>query len=594
MIFFYDADIAHAVAFSGLLNDGHELARRLTVAGVDRNGPQLLHIATDGESYGHHHRFGEMALAAAIESIDRDALAQLTNYAAYLDRVAVHDDVEVRDNTSWSCAHGVERWRANCGCNSGGHPGWQQTWRAPLRAALDWLKTQLDDLFERQGETRLRDPWAARDAYAAVLLDRRGEQRQAFLERHAFEHPIGPDRVRIWKLLEMQRYALLSFTSCGWFFDEPSGIETVQVLTYAARTLQLASELGTSFEPEFLRVLQPLRSNLPAFGDGRQLYRQLVRPLVTDGARLMAHYAITSLFDPPAAEARVYAARVVASDRAVEDAGVARVALGRARLLFEPTEESAEYIYAALHLGGHDIQCAVSPTATSTDFALLQTALRATFLAEPLTELVRRIDRDFGGAAYTLHDVFVAERRRILDHVTAQAMRECTAEYERMMGNNRRLLDFLAQVHVPLPQELRVAATFVLQRWLEQRIAGFVAQTEAADAALAVWADAQRWGITPSTDAAGHLLERALEQAVAGIGQHRAEAAVARAHAVLDLAHALGLTLNTWEAQNQYYVLIATNGRHRWTAALLGEIRRLGERLSFRLQEWKALAARAA
>jgi alpha-amylase/alpha-mannosidase (GH57 family) len=593
-VFFYDADLAHAVAFGGLLNDGRELTRRLTAAGEGRSGPQLVHIATDGESYGHHHRFGVMALAAAVEALDADAQVQLTNYAAYLDRVPVHDEVEVRDNTSWSCAHGIERWRANCGCNSGAHPGWQQAWRAPLRAALDWLKTRLDDLFERHGETRLRDSWGARDAYAAVLLERTDDQRHAFLEKHAFGHPGGPERSRIWKLLEMQRYGLLSFTSCGWFFDEPSGIETVQVLTYAARALQLASELGSNLEPEFLRRLQPLHSNLPSGSDGRQLYRQLVRPLVTDRARMMAHYAITSLFDAPAGDAPAYASRVVSSERAVEDAGASRFAVGRARLIFAPTEESDEYLYAALHVGGHDIQCAVALNTATMDYPQLQTNLRATFLTEPLAELVRRIDRNFGGTAYTLHDVFVAERRRILDRVTSQAMAECTAEYERIVSNNRRLLDFLAQVHVPLPQALRVAATFVLQRWLEQRVAGFVAQTESAAAALAVWADAQRWDVTPSTDVVRPMLERALEQAVAGIGQHRAEAVVARAHAVLDLAHALGLTLNTWEAQNQYYVLITTNGRHRWTAALLGEVRRLGERLSFHLQEWKALAARAA
>src|SRR5262249_55253939 len=203
-----DADIAHAIAFGGLLNDGQEFARRLMAAGKGRAGPQLVQVATDGESYGHHHRFGDMALAAAIETLEQADEVQLTNYAAYLDRFPVRDEVEVRDNTSWSCAHGVERWRADCGCNTGGHAGWQQAWRMPLRHSLDWLKTQIDARFERHGAAMLRDPWAARDAYVTVLLRPGRVARDAFIEQHASGRPEPATRSRIWKLLEMHRHAL--------------------------------------------------------------------------------------------------------------------------------------------------------------------------------------------------------------------------------------------------------------------------------------------------------------------------------------------------------------------------------------------------
>ena len=208
-IFFYDAALSHAVAFGGLLNDGRELARGLAAKCKERHdGPCLSHIATDGESYGHHHDFGEMALAAALDTLERDGAVRLTNYAAYLDQVAVRDVVEVRNNSSWSCAHGVERWRANCGCNSGAHPGWQQTWRAPLRHALEWLQTEVDARFEHAGGALLRDPWAARDDYAAVFLQRDPEHRAAFLERHTIAPPRAETRPRLWKLLEMQRHML--------------------------------------------------------------------------------------------------------------------------------------------------------------------------------------------------------------------------------------------------------------------------------------------------------------------------------------------------------------------------------------------------
>ena len=594
-LFFYDGDISHAVAFSGLLNDGRNLASRLTDASTARGSGSLVHIATDGESYGHHHRFGDMALAAAIEAIDGDGTVQLTNYAAYLDKVRVCDEVEIRENTSWSCAHGVERWRADCGCNSGGHAGWQQTWRAPLRESLDWLKVQLDEIFERVAAKVLHDPWAARDGYAPVVLRRDAERRAAFLERYAIGRAHSRERSRIWKLLEMQRYGLLSFTSCGWFFDECSGIETVQVLTYAARALQLAAECGPNLEPEFLHRLQAMRSNLPQYKDGRDVYRQLVRPQMTDSSRMMAHYAVHALFvPPPTEETRVYSYRVTAIDRSTEHAGSAIFTVGQARAVADATEHSEEYVYAALHLGGHDIHCAVAPSTPKIDYPQLKTELRATFFGEPLTELVRRIDRAFGGTFYTLRDVCVAERRRILDQVMARAMADCTADYERMVTNNRRLLDFLAQAWVPLPEELRIAATFVVQRRLEAATQRFVAGEDSAAAILAASGDSARWRIAPSTDGVVRPLQEALARAIRRVAAGDAAAAIAQAHAIFDVAQALALTLNLWEAQGAYYALISGDNLRRWPSAVLVELRRLGERLMFRLREWDALAEQAA
>jgi alpha-amylase/alpha-mannosidase (GH57 family) len=597
-LFFYDADIAHGVAFAGLLNDGRNLARRLTDASAARGAGSLVHIATDGESYGHHHRFGDMALAAALEAVECADGVQLTNYAAYLDMVAVRDEVEIRENTSWSCAHGIERWRTDCGCNSGGHSGWQQAWRTPLRQSLDWLKAQLDEIFERHGAKVLHDPWAARDAYVTLLLQRDDEHRKAFLEHHAVARARSHERPRIWKLLEMQRYGLLSFTSCGWFFDECSGIETVQILTYAARALQLAAEFGVNLEPEFVHHLQAMRGNLPQYQDGRNVYRQLVRPQMADSSRMMAHHAIHSLFAPPTPEARVYAYRATAVDRSIEHAGSAVFAVGQTRLVAETTEQSEDYVYAALHLGGHDIHCAVAPSTPKIDYPQLKADLLATFLAEPLTQLVRRIDRAFGGTFYTLRDVFVAERRRILDQVMAQAMADCTADYKRMVTNNRRLLDFLAQAWVPLPEELRIAATFVVQRRLEEATERFVSGADKAAAIIAAWTDAARWRVAPSTDGVRRLLEEALTRAVRRIGAGDPATAVAQAHAIADVAQSLGLTLQTWDAQDQYYALLAGDDMgenlRRWPHAVIAELRRFGERLTFRLKEWETLVERAA
>jgi alpha-amylase/alpha-mannosidase (GH57 family) len=591
VVFFYDAEIARAVAFGGLLNDGRELAARLTAAAPAHSGTPLVHIATDGESYGHHHRFGDMALAAAIEAIAHDPQVRLTNYAAYLDQVNVLDAVEIHDNSSWSCVHGIERWRANCGCSSGSHPDWQQTWRTPLRQALDWLKAQIDDLFERQGARLLRDPWAARDAYISVLLRRDLTQRDAFVAQHALGTLHGSDRSRMWKLLELQRHALLSFTSCGWFFDEASGIETVQVLTYAARALQLATELGTYLEPEFLRRLQPLRSNLPLYADGHQLYQALVRPLVTDSRRVVAHYVMDSLFREPPPQMRTAAYRLTGVDRATEHAGAASLATGCVQVVTEMTDESDTHVYAALHLGSHDLHCAVAPCSAVGDAGQLTSELHRLFRTEPLSELVRRMDAF--GAAYNLRDLSGTERRQILAHVAAQATETCLAHFEALVDSNRRLLDFFAQTAMTLPEVLRTAATFVLERRLQQAIARFAAGEDPGDSVLAVVADARQWGIMARMDHVRVALEVALVDTMRSLGDN-VEPAAARAHAILDLAQSLAIQLQTWEAQNQYYLLITSESAHRSPRKAERTLRRLGERLMFHLPGWDGHATHAA
>jgi alpha-amylase/alpha-mannosidase (GH57 family) len=280
--FFYDGDIAHAVAFGGLLESGDGLAGRLLAAfsaGSDR--PQLVHIATDGESYGHHHRFGEMALAYALDQIQGSDGVALTNYGQFLERHPPGRDVQLREGSSWSCIHGVERWRADCGCSTGEHPGWSQGWRAPLREALDRLRDGVEPEFEQHAGRLLSDPWAARDDYIDVLLDGSAGGVERYLRKHAKRGLAEDERARVTQLMDLQRNAMLMYTSCGWFFDEISGIEAVQVLRYGGRVIQLARELfGMEMETGFLAGLEPAASNVPEFGNGRAVYERLVRPLM--------------------------------------------------------------------------------------------------------------------------------------------------------------------------------------------------------------------------------------------------------------------------------------------------------------------------
>ncbi|MCZ6514447.1 MAG: DUF3536 domain-containing protein, partial [Acidobacteria bacterium] len=273
-IFFYDGPISRAVAFEKLLANGERYAERLLGAFSDqRDWPQMVHIATDGETYGHHHRYGDMALSYALNHIESNQLAKLTNYAEYLERHPPSQTAEIFENSSWSCSHGVERWRSDCGCSSGTNPQWHQRWRGPLRQALDWLRDTLAAGYESRAGELVKDPWAARDDYIDVVLDRSPENIHQFMDRHAAGAWGAAEKTTVLKLLELQRHTLLMYTSCGWFFDELSGIETKQVLQYAGRAIQLGQELiGNSYETDFLEKLEQAPSNIPEHQNGAHIY----------------------------------------------------------------------------------------------------------------------------------------------------------------------------------------------------------------------------------------------------------------------------------------------------------------------------------
>ena len=287
-LFFYDGRIAQDVAFGGMLTNGGNYAARLLQTCLEADPlPALSHVATDGETYGHHHRFGDMALAYALRMVEKHAGAKLTVYGEYLDAAAPVWEVEIFPNTSWSCAHGVERWRSDCGCQTGAPPGWNQQWRRPLREALNWLRDVVAILYEREAADLLVDPWAARDDYITVLLEKTEASRRRFLKFWGVSGRLKrEDRARIFRLLEIQRHSLMMFTSCGWFFNDISGIETIQILRYAARVIELGGrEFGVDLESPFLDRLAEARSNVPEAGTGRDIYYRDVLAARLEGGK---------------------------------------------------------------------------------------------------------------------------------------------------------------------------------------------------------------------------------------------------------------------------------------------------------------------
>ncbi len=414
-LFFYDSPISRAIAFEGALADGETLRARL-VGGLsaERTWPQLVNVATDGESYGHHHEGGDEALTAALRDIESGGDAMLTNYGAFLAAHPPTHEVEIAERTSWSCVHGVERWRADCGCRTG-RAAWHQPWRAPLRETMDWLRDQLDPFYEVRLGKLVKNPWDARDDYIQVILDRAEESRAAFFSRHQ-RGPLEPPRqVEALRLLELQRQRLLMFTSCGWFFDDISGLEATQVLKYAARAMQLGGGLGFSgLEEEFARRLKAAPSNVSDYGNGAQVFRRAVLPARVDVKRLVAHYAITALFEDPGEERRIFAFRVTRLDAKRAAAGGTTLMIGRVRALSEITDEVEEACYAVLHLGDQDFHCSVGSLPGAAAYEAAKTDLLARYLTGSPSEAVGAMDHHFAGRAFSLKDPFLDERRRIL------------------------------------------------------------------------------------------------------------------------------------------------------------------------------------
>ena len=550
-LFFYDGPVSRAVAFEGILKNGDRFAHRLHDIFHPGDEPQLAHIATDGESYGHHHRHGEMALAYALAQIEQSAQTRLTNYGEFLARHPATWRARIVENSSWSCAHGIERWRSDCGCHTGGGPGWHQRWRAPLRAALDWLRNSIDNPFEDAAAGLVRDPWAARDDYIDVVLDRSPAAVHAFIARHAPEELAHDDIVRTLKLFEMQRNAMLMYTSCGWFFNEVSGIETVQVLQYAARVIQLAQEVfQLDLEPEFLELLDLAPSNVPSVETARRLYEESVRPAKVDLFAVAAHYAVSSLFGETPAEADVYAYHVTPEHHEQRRSGDATLGVGRARVVSNITWESTTVTFALLHFGSHSLSGGIRRFAGSQEYESLVEQMLRSFSNADLSAVIRLL-AEFPEYSFSLKSLFTDRQRVILYQLLDSSLRDAEDAYRRLYRENSALIRFLANLDLPLPRAFTIAAEFVLNRDLR---AVFAQDRVDLERARGLIAEARALGITVDSGGIGYMVERALERLAAAFYEQPED--TARLEQLADVATVAGtlpFSIDLWKTQNIFY-----------------------------------------
>jgi alpha-amylase/alpha-mannosidase (GH57 family) len=470
-LFFFDKIKGSDAAFGDMLSNGETFANRL-MDGF-KNEPAdakalLTNMASDGEVYGHHRSHGDMTLAYCLYYIQSKNLAKTTNYAEFLEKFPPEFEVEIKENTSWSCPHGVERWRNDCGCNSG-RAGWHQGWRKPLRDAMNMLRDEIASKFEPEAAKYLKDPWNARQNYVDVVFDRSKENAQRFIDAEKSRDLSDDEKKQVMKLLEIERQAMLMFTSCGWFFDEISGIETVQVMMYAARVMQLAKQvLGLDFENNYTKILEQAPSNIPEFENGAKTYALLVKTAVIDFSKIGAQSTILRLFsnekNGAPASIQQYGCCFTLTDKDLErrEAGKFRLVTSYSNVKSAITLDEEMLACAAIWLGDQNVSCGVKAGADEEFYKNMKNEISEKFSKGEMNEAILQFPKYFGANNYSLKDVFRDDQIKILNIIVQDAVKKATELNEIIYRDNLAFLHFMNGIRIPTPKTFRTATEIVL------------------------------------------------------------------------------------------------------------------------------------
>ncbi len=557
-LFFYDGAISRSVAFDELLKDGNKFIRRLK-EGVSetRDYPQLINIATDGESYGHHTKFGDMALSYILKIRAEDEGFKITNYGAYLEKNRSDYEVDIKQASSWSCFHGVGRWCEDCGCSTGGHPGWNQKWRRPLRDALNYLRDELIKIFEKEGEKYFNtNIWDVRNNYIDVILTRTEANIKKFQNEYFLPDLSDEEKVRGMKLLEIQRQALLMYTSCGWFFSEISGIETVQIMKYAARAMQLAAYFTKkNFEKEFLEILKDAKSNIQEYGTGKDIYERFVKPSVVTPKQVASLWAISSLYDDFGDEEDVYCYKIKSYDYQKVQKGTSTFVIGHIEMQSRITLESVNQIFALVQFSGGDFHCAIKEYSDESAYNKVKTNLIKTFMLNPLTEIIRALDENFGKEYFTLKDIFIEERRKILQIMLKGKLEKFAQTYKDMYDEGKGSIYHMQNLGLEIPDEFKISATYTLSRKFNDLVAhsgGFVDPT-VLQQAFDINYEAKKMGLKLDRTASNTIFAKKILQNTIRLAQSFESQQAEVLLEIFDNVEKLDLEIDISEAQNIYF-----------------------------------------
>ena len=450
-VFFYDGPLSRAIAYEKILSSGENLLRRIEDAYSGANNrPELVNLATDGESYGHHFKFGEMALTWVFDSIDRHESINLINYGQYLDLFPPEMEVRIFENSSWSCSHGIERWRSDCGCSVGRNPEWNQAWRTPLREGLDWLSAELSAIYEKQTKAYLNDCWKGRDDYVNILLDT--EEGEKEFQKNLIKPIETPDKIKLYSLLESQRMAMFMFTSCGWFFDDISGLEVRQILMYASRAIELCNEwVDTDLERGLLKYLDTARSNVPRYINGTNVYKEFVSPSRMTPSYITAHFAISRLEESISTEPWLQDMTFSIEEKRIKE-GEMQALIGKVRTREKRTGLERGHVYLAVRMDGRGLNCIVG-TDNGNDIQRLEEDIRQYLSGETYEKCLDLFSSNFTGSIlFKLEDLITDTKKWIINSLARELghrVKTSIGFYESIIDDFTELLK-RSKIEIPL------------------------------------------------------------------------------------------------------------------------------------------------
>ena len=544
-VVFYDGPLSKTVAFEHAMSDSRAFAVKIAATMLPTAEDELCLLATDGETYGHHHSFAEMGLAHLLRYALPHSGVTPVNLAWYLARNPPRHEARLKKGgTSWSCAHGVERWRSDCGC--GAAEGRHQRWRKPLRQALEKLRGQLASLFEEKSKGLMPEPWAARDAYIAVVLDRSPETLSRFLADYAPGAVDEPSRVRVLELLEMQRCALMMFTSCGWFFDELSRLEPVQVLLYAARALELARGFGAELEAGFIKDLALAESNDSALHDGSGVWEHLVKPRIVTRDHTAAHYAVSLLFDDKPSDFAYHHRAVCGRFTRRADAGVI-VAAGAAEFTDGMTGERWKRCFFAGVLPGQRVQAFVCGDLPPERFEALLADAASGAQTSPLP----------AGRIFLLRDLRPDARERVLNVVLKRRLSRWESGARELLEETLPLVEQFLGLGLALPPGLAEETRLALAHALNNAAGRFAEGTAGAvEEARSVLARARGVGLEVPSEGAEGGWDQGLSRLLDSLEKDFSEGGLQAFQDAVDVAASAGLKQWRPPAQTRFFRLM--------------------------------------
>ncbi len=562
-IFFYDGPVSKAVAFDDLVNDAQIYANRLEAAKHSyRKHTELIHTATDGETYGHHKVFGDRALAYLLKVEAPRRGFVLTNYGEFLEKFPPEYEVKIKAGekglgTSWSCAHGVKRWADHCGCRGGGPAHWRQDWRKPLRETFDWLRDELAKVFVKEGEKYFHDVWQARNDYIDIILERSGDARMNFFRKHAKRILSNEEVVACYKLLEMQRNLMLMYTSCGWFFTELSGEETVQVIKYATRAIQLAVGLpSVNLTEAFIEKLAKIKSNMEYFGNGQGVYEHLVQPSIASLERVVSHFAISSLFKDYQDQFLIFGYEFESIDYRRENVGDLSLCLGRVKVRSAITQEQIDVVYVLLQSELYDFYCYVKPYAQIADYLKFGHDLFNEFILGHRNVMGKIIYDRFGTEYFSVKDLFQEERQEILHLLSKDAVEKFSQISDELFQKHRRMIDVYRMAKVPLPEECRFIVEQKISHDFNSLVTERIFENAAVfDKAYTIRLLAKESGLSVNKIPSQQFLSKRLNQDILDLLEKWDDGKIKDCGHIIQIANRLKIGIDLRKIQENYWAI---------------------------------------